>query len=225
LLNYPDTPQDAQPDFGSQSAAEAILPRVARVAPLKAAKALGRAAALVIILPSLGSFYVRRIVLGADRALLGSSQALSLVPGVLGQYTRTAFFRCVLARCAPTVVVEFGTILSKVGARLDENVYVGPMCHLGLVHLERDVLVAAGVHIPSGPMTHGVGDLHTPIRDQPGVAQCVRIGAGSWIGSAAVVLADVGPNSVVGSGAVVTKPIPPAVIAAGVPAAVIRARE
>jgi acetyltransferase-like isoleucine patch superfamily enzyme len=74
-------------------------------------------------------------------------------------------------------------------------------------------------------MTHGVGDLETPIREQSGVARCVRIGAGSWIGSAAVVLADVGPNSVIGSGAVVTKPIPAAVIAAGVPAAVIRARE
>jgi hypothetical protein len=70
---------------------------------------------------------------------------------------------------APSVVVEFGTILSKVGARLEENFYVGPMCHLGLVHLEGDVLVAAGVHIPSGPMTQGVGDLDTPIREQPGV--------------------------------------------------------
>src|SRR5262245_19169516 len=216
-------PHDVQSDFGS--AAETILPAAARVVPLKAAKALARAAALIVILPALGSFYVRRLVLGADRALLGSSQALSLLPGVLGQYARTAFYRCVLAHGATSVVVEFGAILSKVGARLDDNVYVGPMCHLGLVHLERDVLVAAGVHIPSGPMTHGVGDLQTPIRDQPGVARCVRVGAGSWIGSAGVGLADVGPDPVRGGGAVVTKPIPAAVIAAGVPAAVIRARE
>ena len=34
----------------------------------------------------------------------------------------------------------------------------------------------------------------------------VRIGAGAWIGSAAVVMADVGANSIVGAGSVVTKP-------------------
>ena len=30
---------------------------------------------------------------------------------------------------------------SQAGAVLDENVYVGPWCLLGLVHLERDVLL------------------------------------------------------------------------------------
>ena len=33
----------------------------------------------------------------------------------------------------------------------------------------------------------------------------MRIGAGAWIGSAAVVMADVGRDTVVGAGAVVTK--------------------
>ena len=52
----------------------------------------------------------------------------------------------------------------------------------------------------------------------------MRVGAGSWIGSAAVILADVGRNSVVGAGSVVTSPVPDNVIAAGVPARVIRER-
>jgi acetyltransferase-like isoleucine patch superfamily enzyme len=52
----------------------------------------------------------------------------------------------------------------------------------------------------------------------------VRIGEGAWIGSAAVVMADVGRHSVVGAGSVVTKPIPDGVVAAGVPARVIRQR-
>ena len=107
---------------------------------------------------------------------------------------------------------------------MSENVYIGPMCHIGLAHIERDVLVAAGVHIPSGPATHGTADIARPIREQAGTRQVVRIGAGSWIGSAAIVLADVGPNAVIGAGAVVTKAVPPAVIAAGVPAVVVRAR-
>jgi acetyltransferase-like isoleucine patch superfamily enzyme len=119
--------------------------------------------------------------------------------------------------------VEFGAIFSRVGARLDDRTYVGPRCHLGLVHLEPDVLIAAGVHIPSGAYTHGT-DTAMPIRDQAGTRRLVRIGAGSWIGSNAVILADVGRHTIVGAGAVVTKPIPDGVIATGVPARVVRQR-
>jgi virginiamycin A acetyltransferase len=187
-------------------------------------KALARATATVLALPPLISFLVRRLVLGPDRALLGSTQALSLIPGVFGQYVRTAFLCRVLAHCAPSATIEFGTIFSSVGARIDEYVYVGPMCHIGLAHLERDVLVGAAVHIPSGPETHGIDSLEVPIRDQPGRVVLITIGAGSWIGSAAIVMADVGANTVIGAGSVVTKPLPGAVIAAGSPAKIVRSR-
>ena len=88
----------------------------------------------------------------------------------------------------------------------------------------RFVLLAAGVHVPSGPHTHGM-DLSAPIHDQPGTLRVVRIGAGSWIGSNAVILADVGRNTIVGAGAVVTHPLPDHVIAAGVPARVVKRRD
>ena len=52
----------------------------------------------------------------------------------------------------------------------------------------------------------------------------VRVGAGSWIGSGAVILADIGKNCVIGAGSVVTRPIPDHVVAAGVPARVVRER-
>jgi acetyltransferase-like isoleucine patch superfamily enzyme len=86
------------------------------------------------------------------------------------------------------------------------------------------VLIAPCVHIPSGGRTHGSGDLDTPLRDQVGERKRIRIGFNSWIGSAAVVMADVGSQTIVGAGAVVTDPIPDRVIAAGVPARVIRSR-
>jgi acetyltransferase-like isoleucine patch superfamily enzyme len=180
--------------------------------------------AVLLVTPALCSYYVRGVLFGADRALMGSSQALALVPGIIGQYVRTAFFRCVLAHCAKSATIEFGTILSRAGAHIDENVYIGPMCHIGLVHLERDVLIGAAVHIPSGPDTHGTTDIRTPIREQPGVVRLVRIGAGSWIGSGAVVLADVGADSVIAAGAVVAEPVPALVVAAGVPARIVRPR-
>jgi len=187
-------------------------------------KAVARFVALLVVSPALGSYWIRARILGADRALMGSTQALGLVPGVVGQYLRTAFLRRVLQHCAETVTVEFGTIFSKTGARLDEHVYVGPMCHIGLAHLQRDVLLAAAVHVPSGPETHGIADPDRPIRLQPGSPRLVTIGEGSWIGSAAVVMADVGPGAVVAAGAVVTRPIPAMAIAGGVPAEVIKSR-
>ena len=67
--------------------------------------------------------------------------------------------------------------------------------------------------------------LDVPIREQPGRKQMVRIGAGAWIGSAAIVLADVGAQTIVAAGAVVTTPLPDRVVAAGVPARVIRRRD
>lgn len=180
-------------------------------------KTIARGAAFLAVLPSLASFALRSSVLGRDRALEGSTQMLALVPGIMGQYLRQAFLARAIAGCAQTVTVSFGTIFSKTGARLDDRVYVGPGCSLGLVHVERDVLIGSGVHITSGGETHGTDDAARPIREQEGRPVLVRIGRGSWIGSGAIVMADVGANSVVGAGAVVTRPIPESVVAAGVP--------
>jgi virginiamycin A acetyltransferase len=188
------------------------------------AKACARALATLAVSPALLSYALKSAVLGPNRALEGSSQTLSLIPGVLGTYLRGAFLRRVLASCHESATVEFGVLFSQAGTRIDANAYIGPRCQIGLAHIEADVLLAAGVHVPSGARTHGTDDPDTPIRDQHGERTLVRIGAGSWIGSNAVVMADVGEGTIIGAGSVVTKEIPPRVIAAGVPARVIRAR-
>lgn len=189
-----------------------------------ALKGLAHGGATVLVTPELLSFWVRAGLVGRDRALEGSSQTLALVPGLMGVYLRRAFLARVLAKCHRSAQIEFGTLFSKVDAQIDENVYIGPRCHIGLAHLERDVLIAAGVHIPSGPRIHGIADPTSPIRDQEGTRLLVRIGAGSWVGSGAVVMADVGAGCVVGAGAVVTRPVPDLCVAVGVPARVIRRR-
>ena len=188
-------------------------------------KAAARGAAHLTVLPLWPSFAVRAALLGRDRALESSMQWLSLIPGLIGQYVRRAFLSHAIAACHRSVVIECGVTLSRAGARLDENVYIGPGCRLGLVHLEREVLLAGGVHIPSGGQTHRIDNLSLPIREQPRGERLVRIGAGSWIGEAAVIMADVGYGSVIGAGGVVTREIPPHCVAAGVPARVLRRRD
>ncbi|MCE9565283.1 MAG: acyltransferase [Planctomycetes bacterium] len=193
--------------------------------PVKeAAKAVVRFVALVAVFPLLLGFWVNAALVGRNRALESSSQLLSLFPGISGQYLRRAFLQRVLAGCHHSALVEFGTLFSQAGAILDANVYVGTRCQLGLVHLERDVLLASGVQIPSGGKTHYFDDATKPIREQGGERRMVTIGAGAWIGTGAIVLADVGKGTIVAAGAVVTKPLPENVIAAGIPAKVIRNR-
>ncbi len=187
-------------------------------------KAVIHVVALIAVVPLLVIHHISSALIGRNRALEGASQTLALLPGMPGMFLRRAFLGCVLARCHASAEISFGTLFSQCGAVIDENVYVGPRCHLGLVHLQKDVLLAAGVHIPSGGQTHFFDDPDTPIKDQGGERQMVTIGAGAWIGSAAVVMADVGPGTIVGAGSVVTKPLPGNVIAAGVPAKVIRSR-
>jgi virginiamycin A acetyltransferase len=188
------------------------------------AKACARALATAAVSPALLAYAIKAAILGRDRALESSSQTLSLIPGVLGQYLRVAFLRRVLASCDPSATIEFGVLFSQTGTRIDQNVYIGPRCHIGLAHLEADVLLGAGVHVPSGARTHETADIETPIREQGGTRTLVRIGAGSWIGSGAIVMADIGEATIVGAGSVVTKEVPAKVVAAGVPARVIRPR-
>lgn len=190
-----------------------------------AAKTLAYWLATVVVAPQLALFVLRAAAMGKDRALEGSSQVLSLWPGVLGQYIRRAFYARVLERCHPSATIEFGVLFSKAGARLGERVYVGPRCHLGLVDIGRDVLIGPAVHIPSGAATHHTGDLSRPMREQGGTISRVTIGAGAWIGSGAIIMADVGRETVVGAGSVVTRPLPDRVVAAGVPAVVLKSRE
>jgi acetyltransferase-like isoleucine patch superfamily enzyme len=52
----------------------------------------------------------------------------------------------------------------------------------------------------------------------------VTVGEGARVGTGAIILADVGRGTVVAAGSVVTKQLPDNVIAAGVPARVIRSR-
>ena len=188
------------------------------------AKGVARGAATIAVLPNLCSFWLKTLVIGPDRALEGSSQLLARVPGLWGRYMRQVFLARVLAYCAETSVIEFGTIFSQTGARIDDRAYIGPGCHLGLVHVGAHAMLAAGVHVPSGAHTHQHERLDEPIQNQPMNRRPVRIGSNSWIGSAAVIMADVGSDSIVGAGAVVTRPIPDRAVAVGVPARVIRQR-
>jgi len=66
----------------------------------------------------------------------------------------------------------------------------------------------------------------TPMREQPGFPAPVVIGEDCWLGAGVIVLPGVtiGNGTIVGAGSVVTRTLPANVMAAGVPARVVRPR-
>jgi acetyltransferase-like isoleucine patch superfamily enzyme len=167
-------------------------------------------------------YRMARMAIGEERAFLGTSERLASHAGYWGVYLRAATYRLVLRTCAQDVQIGFGTVLSKPGAALGDHVYIGRYCSLGWVELERDVMLADFVAIPSGRHTHQVvGDTGTPPRLGENRYEPVRVGEGTWVGTHATILADIGRYCVIGAGAVVTKPIPDFSVAVGTPARVV----
>jgi acetyltransferase-like isoleucine patch superfamily enzyme len=180
--------------------------------------------AFLLALPLLAWYSLESLLLGKDRAFESTVQAVSLLPGTLGVVIRRAFLRATLARCSRSCNLSFGTLWSDRRAVIGEWVYVGPHCDLGWVTIEDDVLLGSGVHVLSGKGQHGIADPELPIRLQEGKFAEVRIGAGSWIGNGAIVMANVGRGCVVAAGAVVVHDVEDFSIVGGNPAKLIRKR-
>lgn len=91
------------------------------------------------------------------------------------------------------------------------------------VVIEDDVLFAANVYISDGSHAAVRGDVPYKYQGLGRVAP-VRVGRGSWIGQNVVITpgVEIGEFCVVGAGSVVTRSVPPACMAAGAPARVIK---
>ena len=174
--------------------------------------------AMILVLPIWVTFLVQRRILGHNTACEWASQRASRWGGLTGRYMRRILMRRVLRRVGKDVVISFGTLFSKPTAELADGVYIGAYCLLGDVRIGASTLIADRVCIPSGSRQHGMDRLDVPIRDQEGQFDTVTIGRDCWIGSGAIVLADVGDHAVVAAGSVVTRAVDDYAVVAGNPA-------
>ena len=131
-----------------------------------------------------------------------------------------------------SAVLKYGVYLDTEGGtygyiEIGARAYIGTGCclhgHQGL-EIGEDALLAQ--NIPITPYSHKFEDPNQTIGRQGGHMKKVVIGRDCYIGMGVCVLwsADIGDGSVIGSGAVVVKPVPPFSVAAGVPARIIRKR-
>lgn len=187
-------------------------------------KLLVRGLCRTLVLPNVLAYRMGAWGLGRERAFPGAAQMMGLVPGLTGVYCRQAFYWWVLPECGDDACIGFGTLLTHPDTRIGPCVYFGSYTNLGRVTIERDALIGSYVSIMNGSRQHGIERLDIPVREQPGEWPHVTIGADSWIGDHAVVMADVGRHCVVAAAAVVTQPVPDYAIVAGSPAKILRYR-
>jgi maltose O-acetyltransferase len=118
----------------------------------------------------------------------------------------------------PPFFCDYGRHIS-IGARTFVN-YACVMLDVAAIRIGDACQIATGVHIVTA--THPVDP--EPRRLGWEWAEPITIGDNVWLGSAVVVCPGVaiGDDTVVGAGAVVTRDLPARVVAAGVPARVLR---
>lgn len=135
----------------------------------------------------------------------------------------------------------------KIGSHIhiNDNVYLDTECKDGYINISDNVYIGTGTtlfghsgmeigdhcllaqNITITPYSHIFEDPDKNIISQGGHTRKVTIGRDSYLGMNVTVLysADIGEGSVVGSGSVVVKPLPPYSVAVGNPARIIRSRK
>jgi len=204
-----------------------VVPRADRRLPVGGAVKRSVEAVFTVFALPMAAWYHGWAALAPSRAdvtMQGISQLAGLVPGVLGGFLRRAVYRLTLRRCGAGVSVGFGTIIATADVEIGDGVYIGPFCNIGHATIGDDTLLGSNVSLLGGTKQHGISRLDVPIRHQPGEYRRITVGRDVWIGNGAIVADDVGEQSVIGAGAVVTKPIPSRSVAVGNPARVIAER-
>lgn len=171
--------------------------------------------AQLLTLPAQLSFGLQARVLGKAQAFVAVSQQAARWPGFLGIYLRRALYHRLLTNMGDDVAIGMGTILTKSTIRLGNSVYLGSYCIIGDTQIGDNTLISDQVSIISG--NHAM-DPDQLIKDQPEIYRTIQIGEDCWVGSRAVVMADLGNHCVVGAGSVVTKPVADYAIVVGNPA-------
>lgn len=170
------------------------------------AKRLSLFAAGLVVSPLLVAWRLAAMRGRGPIVFASCSQFLSLFPGRTGSYLRRAFYRRTLLQCADDAHIEFGTVLAHREVSIGAGVYIGTFCSLGKVTIGANVMIGSNVDILSARHQHRRVDGRL-LGSESGTFSMVEIGANTWIGNSAVIMASVGTGCVVGAGTVVVKSV------------------
>ena len=150
------------------------------------------------------------------------AHAFALLPGWPGMYLRRAFYRMTLSACAPGCFIGFGAFFSHREATVGEGVYIGSYSIIGSARLQTGCLIGSRVSVLSGSQLHDLTDDGKWTPYHLSRLQQVEIGEHAWVGEGAIIMADIGGQTMVAAGSVVTTPVPAGVVVGGNPARFVR---
>jgi acetyltransferase-like isoleucine patch superfamily enzyme len=153
------------------------------------------------------------------------SEAFAMVPYFPGVILRYEFYRFALrGGCGRNVLIEFGTVFIYPDVSIGNNVLIGRYNIIHHCDFGDYVLTGERCTFLSGARQHSFERTDVPIALQGGQKKRIKVGGDCWIGAHVVVLEDIGPGCVVGSGSVVVKAVPERAVVVGNPARVLRRR-
>jgi acetyltransferase-like isoleucine patch superfamily enzyme len=155
---------------------------------------------------------------GRDELFLLGAQALALVPGLPGKYLRKCFYYLTLESCSLNCDIGFLSYFTDRRVTVGQHVYIGPACSIGPASIGDGALIGSRASILSGAYQHQFGPDGKLTPFEPAAQPRARVGADTWIGEAAVLMADVGSRCIVAAGSVVASPVPDGCIVGGNPA-------
>jgi acetyltransferase-like isoleucine patch superfamily enzyme len=185
-------------------------------------KRLVFAVAAVVVSPAVLAARAESAFGGGESVFSGFAELFSMVPGRPGTLLRAAYYAGTLRQASWETSVGFGTVFVHRAASLGRHASLGRYCVIGEADIGESVMIGSRVSVPSGKRQHLDDDGR--LSAGAGRFERVAIGAGCWIGDGAVVMADVGPTSIVAAGSIVSSPMPAGVTLGGNPARVIRDR-
>ena len=150
------------------------------------------------------------------------AHAAATIPGVVGDYFRIAYYKLTLKQCSLYSRVSFGSFFAHPEVVLGRGVYIGSYCILGNCRIGDRTQIASQVQILSGRQQHSRDSQGRMTGSDEGKFEPIEIGSDCWLGASSVIMADIGPGTTIGAGAVVVHPVAAQVVAVGNPARVIK---
>jgi acetyltransferase-like isoleucine patch superfamily enzyme len=159
---------------------------------------------------------------GRDELFLFWGQAFALMPGLPGKYLRKCFYFLTLQSCSLRCDLGFLSYFSDRRSEVGRGAYVGFGVSMGLASLGDGCLVGNRACIINGGWQHTLGPDGRLTPFDSSSAHRIRIGAETWIGEGAIIMADVGSRCIIGAGSVLSAPVPDGCLVAGNPARFVR---
>lgn len=149
-------------------------------------------------------------------------QFVSLLPGLPGAFLRRAYYTLTLERCSPHCHIGFGVLISHRSTVIDAHTYIGNYALIGSCHLGEHCLIGSRASIVSGKSLHEKNPDGSWTAFKHDKLARIHLGKHVWVGEGAILMADIGEGSCVGSGSVVTTKVKSGVMVTGNPARFVK---